>query len=112
MATAKISNCISAVINKVKHWENPLNRHKPLTIDMISFQQLQCNDDAPHSKNSAMYNWEVFGIYAGNHLTKWAQHDGINIVVNIDGTPKAFTIDDLEFFRENWRRCMSLGDTL
>jgi hypothetical protein len=111
MATGKIDDRISAVINEVKRWENMPNRREPLTIDMISFQQLQCHDNAPHSEDAAMYDWEVFGIYAGNRLTEWAQRDGTDIVVNIDGTPKAFTIGDLEFFGENRRR-MSLGVAL
>jgi hypothetical protein len=53
----------------------------------------------------AIYDWEVFGIYAGNCLTKWAQHDGTDIVLNIDDSPKAFIISDIEFFSENRCRC-------
>jgi hypothetical protein len=111
MATVKIDDHISAVINEVKPWENMTNCHEPLTIDMISFQQLQCHDNTAHSKDTAMYDWEVFGIYARNCLTKWDQCDGTNIVVNIDGTLKAFMIGDLEFFGENQRR-MSLDNAL
>jgi hypothetical protein len=81
------------------------NRREPLTVDMVSYQQLQCATNKPHSEASAMYDWEVFGIYAGNRLTKWAQRDGTDIVLNIDNSPKAFIISDIEFFSKNWHCC-------
>jgi hypothetical protein len=68
---------------------------------MIHYQNLQRNKNTPHSKDAIMYNWEVFGIYASNRLSEWAQYNGKDIVVNIDGTAKAFTITDLKFFGEN-----------
>jgi hypothetical protein len=52
-----------------------------------------------------MYDWEVFGIYAGNRLTEWAQRDGTNIILNIDESPNAFIISNIEFFGENRCRC-------
>jgi hypothetical protein len=52
-----------------------------------------------------MYDWEVFSIYAGNHLTKWAQRNGTNILLNIDESPKAFLISDIEFFGKNQPHC-------
>jgi hypothetical protein len=72
---------------------------------MVSYQQLQCATNEPHSEASAVYDWEVFGIYAGNRLTEWAQRDDTDIVLNIDESPKAFIISDIEFFGKNWRRC-------
>jgi hypothetical protein len=77
------------------------NRHEPLTVDMVLYQLLQVRDDQSHSKITAMYDWCLFGIYSGNHLTKWAQKDGTQIILNINGTPKAFLIGDLHFIGES-----------
>jgi hypothetical protein len=105
MTTGKCNSQISCILAKVKHWEKMPNRREPLTVDMVLYQQLLCSTNEPHSEASAVYDWEVFGIYAGNCLTKWAQHDGTDIVLNIDESPKAFIISDIEFFGKNWRRC-------
>ena len=111
MATGKQDSRITAVLNEVKHWETMPNRSEPLTIDMISYQQLKCRLDTPHAKEATMYNWEVFDIYAGPHHTKWAQRDGNGIVSNINETAKAFLINDFQFHGEN--RChMSCIDAL
>jgi hypothetical protein len=104
MTTGKCDSQISSILAKVKRWEKMPNRREPLTVDMVSYQQLQCATNEPHSEALAVHDWEVFGIYAGNCLTKWAQRDGTDIVLNIDESPKAFIISDIEFFRENWRR--------
>jgi hypothetical protein len=111
MTTRKTNDCIASVLLEVKCWENILDRQEPLTVNMIHYQNLQRNQNTPHSEDAIMYNWEVFGIYAGKHLSEWAQYDGKDIVENIDGTAKAFTITDLKFFGEN--RChMSFHNTL
>jgi hypothetical protein len=101
MTTGKTDDCIASVLSEVKCWENIPDRQEPLTVDMIHYQNLQRNKNTPHSKDAIMYNWEVFGIYASNRLSEWAQYNGKDIVVNIDGTAKAFTITDLKFFGEN-----------
>jgi len=111
MATGKTDSRINAVLAEVKRWESMPNRREPLTVDMVLYQRLQCRDDTPHSESSAMYDWQVFGLYAGNRLSEWAQQDGASIKLNIDGTPKAFLIRDLNFFGENRRR-MSLDSAL
>jgi hypothetical protein len=77
------------------------NRREPLTVDMVLYQLLQVREGQPHSEIAAMYDWCLFGFYSGNHLTKWAQKDGTQIILNIDGTPKAFLIGDLHFFGES-----------
>jgi hypothetical protein len=105
MTTGKRDSQISSILAEVKRWEKMPNRREPLTVDMVSYQQLQCATNEPHSEASAMYDWEVFGIYAGNRLTEWAQRDSTDIVLNIDESPKAFIISDIEFFGENRRRC-------
>lgn len=104
MTTGKIDKQITAVVDEVKRWESMPERREPLTVDMILYQKLQCRADAPHSEDAVMYDWEVFGIYAGNRLTEWAQKDGTDIVLNIDELPKAFLIRDVTFFGENRRR--------
>ena len=111
MTTGQTDDRIAAVLAEVKRWENIPDRQEPLTVDMIHYQHLQVKKNKPHSEDAAMYDWEVFGIYAGNRLSEWAQYDGKPIVENIDGTAKAFTITDLKFFGENRRR-MSLHDAL
>jgi hypothetical protein len=111
MTTGKTDDCIASVLSEVKCWENIPDRQEPLTVDMIHYQNLQHNKNTPHSEDAAMYDWEVFGIYAGNRLSEWAQYDGKDIVVNINGTANAFTITNLKFFGEN-RRHMSFHDAL
>jgi hypothetical protein len=105
MTTGKRDSQISSILAEVKRWEKMPNRCEPLTVDMVLYQQLQCATNEPHSEASAMYDWEVFGIYAGNRLTKWAQRDSTDIILNIDESPEAFIISDIEFFGENRRRC-------
>ncbi len=111
MRTGKTNDHIASVLSEVKRRENIPDCQEPLTIDMIHYQNLQRNKNTPHSKDAVMYDWEVFGIYAGNRLSEWAQYDGKDIVENINGTLKAFTITDLKFFGEN-RRHMSFHDAL
>jgi hypothetical protein len=101
MTTGKTNDHIASVLSEVKCWENILDCQEPLTIDKIHYQNLQRNKNTPHSEDAIMYDWEVFGIYAGNRLSEWAQYNGKDIVVNIDGTAKAFTITNLKFFGEN-----------
>jgi hypothetical protein len=105
MTTGKHDSQISSILAKVKHWEKMPNCREPLTVNMVLNQQLRCATNNPHSEASAMYDWEVFGIYAGNRLTKWAQHDSTDIVLNIDESPKAFIISHVEFFGKNWCHC-------
>jgi hypothetical protein len=77
------------------------NRREPLTIDMIYHQQRKCSSLTPHSVDQVMFDFEVVGIFAGLRLGEWAQEDHVRrldqIRQNIDGTPKAFIIEDLEF---------------
>jgi hypothetical protein len=105
MTTGKCDSQISSILAKVKRWEKMTNHREPLTVDMVSYQQLQCATNEPHSEALAVYDWEVFGIYAGNHLTEWAQRDGTDIILNIDESPKAFIISDIKFFSKNWHHC-------
>lgn len=104
LSTNKTDSSISAIVKEVKRWENMPERREPLTVDMIAYQQLQCNKQCPHGETAAMYDWFVFGIYAGNRLAEWAQYDGTTIGTNLDGTTRAFIIDDLSFYGENRRR--------
>jgi hypothetical protein len=81
MTTGKCDSQISSTLAEVNRWGKMPNRCEPLAVDMVAYQQLQCATNEPHSEALAMYNWEVFGIYAGNHLTKWAPCDGTDIVL-------------------------------
>jgi hypothetical protein len=57
----------------------------------------------------------VNAIYSGIRLGEWAQNDSVcqldQIRLNIDGTPTAFVIDDLEFYGRN-KRVMSRANAL
>jgi len=108
ITTGKTDSRITAVVNEAKRWEKMPNRREPLTVDMITFQQMKRKANEPHSVDAAMYDWEVFGIYAGPRLTEWAQRDGQSITLNPDETAKAFLLDDLTFFGENRRRMTRL----
>jgi hypothetical protein len=101
MTTGKTNDCIASVLLEVKRWENIPDCQEPLTVNMINYQNLQHNKNTPHSEDAIMYDWKVFGIYAGNRLSEWAQYDGKDIVANIDGTVKAFMITNLKLFGEN-----------
>ena len=99
---------ITTVLAEVRRWEKMPNRREPLTTDMITYQQLQREDNKPHSEAAALYDWEVVGIYTGNRLSEWAQHHGTTdlsmIIQNIDGTAKAFIVEDIEFYGKDRRR--------
>jgi hypothetical protein len=101
LSTGKIDNKINQVLKEVKRWESMPNRCEPLTVDMVLYQLLQVWDSQPHSEIAAMYDRCVFSLYSGNRLTKWAQRDGTQIVLNINDRPKAFLIGDLHFFGES-----------
>ena len=56
------------------------DRREPLTIDMIHFQSRQCLPSTHHSLDQALYDWEVCGIYAGFHLSEWAQDNHVRLL--------------------------------
>jgi hypothetical protein len=112
---SKMAPAITACLDEIKRWENMPNRREPLTIDMIYFQKTQCSSNTPFSEQQVMFDFEVVGIFAGLRLGEWAQDDHVRrldqIRRNIDGTPTAFIIGDLEFFSTNKRR-MTLAEAL
>ena len=112
---SKMAPAITDCLDEIKRWENMPNRREPLTIDMIYHQQRQCSSLTPHSVAQVMFDFEVVGIFAGLRLGEWAQEDHVRrldqIRQNIDGTPTAFIIEDLEFFGKNKRR-MDLDEAL
>jgi hypothetical protein len=87
LSTGKIDEKFNQVLKEVKCWEYMPNRREPLTVDMVLYQLLQVREGQPHSEIAAMYDWCLFSLYSGNRLTEWAQKDGTQIVLNIDGTP-------------------------
>jgi hypothetical protein len=100
---------IKNIINEVKRWEEAPNRREPLTKTMIIHQKTRCIHSQPHSVDNAMYDWEVIGIYAGPRLAEWAQADHVRTVSQVltnpfDGLPRAFILDDVEFFADSRRR--------
>jgi hypothetical protein len=62
-----------------------------------------------------LFDFQVIAIYSGIRLGEWAQNDNVRqldqIRLNIDGTPTAFIIDDLEFYGRN-KRVMSRTSAL
>jgi hypothetical protein len=111
----KLAKVINECLAEVKRWENMPNRREPLTIDMIYYQQRKCSSSTPYSVDQVMFDFEVVGIFAGIRLGEWAQEEHVRrldqVRQNIDGTPTAFLIEDLEFFGRNKRR-MTLIDAL
>jgi hypothetical protein len=111
----KLAPPIVACLKDVHRWESMENRREPLTTDMIHFQKTLTSPSAPHSLNQVLLDWWVAGIYGGFRKGEWAQDEHIKhrhqVRLNIDGTPVAFLIDDLEFYGENRRR-LSLSEAL
>jgi hypothetical protein len=112
---SKMAPAITACLDEIKRWENMPNRREPLTTDMIYFQKSRCHSSTPFSEDQVILDFEVVGIFSGIRLGEWAQNDNVRrldqIRRNIDGTPTAFIIEDLEFYGRNKRR-MTLTDVL
>jgi hypothetical protein len=112
---SRFAPAIQLCLDEIKRWEQMPNRREPLTVDMIYYQQSRCRSATPFSEDNVMFDFLVVGIFAGLRLGEWAQHDHVRhlsqIRRNIDGTPAAFIITDLEFYGHN-KRCMTRSDAL
>jgi hypothetical protein len=67
------------------------------------------------SEHHVLFDFQVIAIYSAIRLGEWAQNDNVchlnQIRTNIDSTPTAFSIDDLELFGRN-KQVMSHVDAL
>lgn len=112
---SQIAPAIKVCLDEIKRWENVPNRREPLTTDMIYYQQTRCSIGTPYSEHQVLFDFQVIAIYSGIRLGEWAQNDNVRrldqIRLNIDGTPTAFIIDDLEFYGRN-KRVMSRASAL
>jgi hypothetical protein len=100
---SQIAPAIKVCLDEIKRWENVPNRREPLTTGMIV--QTRCSTGTPYSEHHVLFDFQVIAIYSRIRLGEWAQNDNIRglnqIRLNIEGTPKAFIINDLEFYGRN-----------
>jgi integrase len=81
----------------------------PLTKTMIIHQKTCSLQLPPHSVITVMYQWQVISIYAGPRPSEWAQPAHVRTFSQVltnpfDGLPRAFILDDVEYFTANRRR--------
>ena len=97
------SHFITNVLSEHKRWESMPNRREPLTYKMIHKAQLDlAKSSSPiDSLPQVLFDWMVLGIVTGVRKSEWCQsrqstpHGGFQ--QNIDGTSKAFILDDFTF---------------
>ncbi|KAG7373857.1 hypothetical protein IV203_012952 [Nitzschia inconspicua] len=107
---------IDKVLKELKRWENIPDRREPYTVAM---QLLLCSKVAasePYSKISALRDWFSVMLHAGGRRCEWAQPHHISDLqrtpeLNIRGTPAAFCLDDIAFFRPG-KRLLTLDTAL
>ena len=66
------------------------------------------------SREAALYDWNVLGIYYGFRLGEWAQNASTKSMLlrSIDGSPIAFTFNDITFYGPNRKRLHQSWDTI
>ena len=99
---------IKALIDEAKRWEEVPNRREPLTIPMVQHvfhqgrkaKRLGRIDDLA----CVMSNWLIMGIQSGFRKSEWAQEFSTfssKFQLNIDGSSKAFVIQDFVFWSKD-----------
>lgn len=82
------------------NWRDPIT--KTMILRWANLAQKAHQD----SFAAALYNWMVLGHYAGFQKTEWMQDNvdfkrSHDFARNIDGSVKAFTMSDFEFWGKN-----------
>ena len=93
---------IDDIINECKRWEKMPDKREPITPEMLQYLiDLAKRDKYQDSITNAVVDWIVMGMYAGFRKSESFQ-DQSNVTKGlfekaIDGSAKAFTIDDFSF---------------
>ena len=103
--TGKQSKHIKDIINEVKRWESIPDRREPVTNDIIDYiykKGLKLKKTNPHNLYSALADWLILGHQSGFRRKEWAQDRTYlkkhkDIQRNVDRSPAAFILDDMEF---------------
>ena len=111
-STGKQSKHIKDIIHEVKRWESVPDRREPLTKNMIEYiynkgiKLAKCKKDNLYM---ALADWLILGQQTGFRRKEWAQDRSYvkkhkDIQRNVDGSPSAFIISDMEFRGKNNKR--------
>ena len=105
---------IYKVLNELKRWEAMPNRREPVTVAMLHKMHALCAILHDDSLETALYDWNVLGIYYGFRLGEWAQNASTKSMPlrSIDGSPIAFTFNDITFYGPNRKRLHQTWDTI
>jgi len=90
-----------AVLKEYNRWMKVPNRREPLTKEMIKYFISTHKNSHQDSKEAALLDWMILGAKTGFRKSEWCQ-DFCDIKKrlfnrNIDGTFKAFTVNDWDF---------------
>lgn len=107
------SSYIHKVLNELKRWEDMPNRREPVTVAMLRKMHALCDTMHDDSLESALYDWNVLGIYYGFRLGEWAQNVSTKPMPlrSTDGSPIAFTFNDITFYGPNRTRLNQTWET-
>jgi hypothetical protein len=92
---------LNAIFKEMERWEQMPNRREPFTIEMLDelLAQVKVNQESFLSKNAAMTDWLLIGLFTGSRLTEWAQEAYINDPdspkCNLYGDTAAFCLPDV-----------------
>ena len=100
---------VDKILREHRRWETMPNRREPITKAMILHWTSVAKKAHPDSFIAAFYDWMVVGKYAGFHKSEWLQDANDykktkDFTRNVDGTVKAFVLDDFEFSDSRHRR--------
>jgi hypothetical protein len=98
-----------AVLDEVRRLEKVPNKQEPFTPDMWRFMHREVESTSDFSGfRTAMCDWSGIGLFLGPRGSEWAQHDEFRDFRHPDiapnGTPRAFTLKDLDFRARGNRR--------
>ena len=75
------------------------NCREPVTVAMVQRMCALYADQYEDSLESSLCEWNVLGIYYSFCLSEWAQNcsDRAMLLTSADGSPVAFTFNDIKF---------------
>jgi len=101
--TNTTSTRITGILKEVKRWESRPNRRDPLDKRMLTYLSQVADSTLLFSCWIVLFDWFVLGLHVGLRRAEYAQKSQ-TVQCNIDGTPTAFLLADIEFFDEG--RCL------
>ncbi|KAG7339164.1 hypothetical protein IV203_020107 [Nitzschia inconspicua] len=107
---------IDKVLKEMKRWENIPDRREPYTVAMQVLFCSKVSASEPNCKLSALCDWFSVMLHAGGRRCEWAQPHHISDLthtpeLNVRGTPAAFCLNDITFFRSG-KRSLTLDKAL